>query len=74
MGPQAVIGKFNMLNSPCTIGHHTKKGDFNFIGPEVVFICFNKIGNDTMFGGNRATIPAIKVGTSNTIAAKALTT
>jgi acetyltransferase EpsM len=58
-----------MLNSRCTIGHDTKIGDYNFIGPQVVFSGFTKIGNDNMFGVNSATIPAIEVGNNNTIAA-----
>lgn len=69
VSPKAFIGKFNMLNSRFTIGHDSKMGDFNFIGPQVVFSGFTQIGNENMFEVNTATILVIEVGDNNTIAA-----
>lgn len=69
IGPNAVIGDFTLLNSRTSIGHDTKVGDFNFISPNVSFSGFTVVGNENLFGINSATIPGIKIGNNNKIAA-----
>lgn len=69
IGPNVKIGKFNMINSRASIGHDTIIGNFNFITPNVCFSGFTEIANENMFGINSATIPNIKVGSNNKIAA-----
>lgn len=69
IGPNVQIGKFTLINSRCSIGHDTVVGDFNFISPNVCFSGFTVVGNDNLFGINSATIPGIKVGCNNKIAA-----
>ena len=44
-------------------------GKFNFISPNVCFSGFTKVGDENLFGINSATIPGIKVGNRNKIAA-----
>ncbi len=69
IGPNTVIGDFTLLNSRCSMGHDTKVGKFNFISPNVCFSGGTNIGNENLFGINSATIPAIKIGDRNKIAA-----
>jgi len=69
VGPNVKIGDFTFLNSRCSIGHDTVIGKYNFISPNVCFSGFTKIGDDNLFGINSATIPGIKVGSRNKIAA-----
>ena len=63
------LGRFNMLNSRCTIGHDTKMGDFNFISPQVAVSGNTKIGNGNLIGTNACTIPGVSIGDDNKIAA-----
>ncbi len=69
IGPNVQIGKFTLINSRCSLGHDTIVGDYNFISPNVCFSGFTEIGNENLFGINSATIPGIKVGNRNKIAA-----
>lgn len=69
IGPNVVIGNYTLINSRCSLGHDTKIGDFNFISPNVCFSGFTEIGDSNLFGINSATIPGIKVGNNNQIAA-----
>ena len=69
IGPMVRIGDYNMINSRSSIGHDTIIGDYNFITPNVCFSGFTEIGNENMFGINSATIPNIKIGSNNIIAA-----
>ena len=69
IGPNVIIGDFSLINSRCSIGHDTKVGKFNFISPNVCFSGFTSIGDENLFGINSATIPGIKVGNKNKIAA-----
>lgn len=69
VGPNVVIGDFTLINARCSIGHDTKLGRFNFITPNVCFSGFTTIGDENLFGINSATIPGIKVGHRNKIAA-----
>lgn len=69
IGPNVSIGKYTLVNSRCSFGHDTIVGDYNFISPNVCFSGFTKVGDDNLFGINSATIPGIKVGNANKIAA-----
>jgi sugar O-acyltransferase (sialic acid O-acetyltransferase NeuD family) len=69
IGPNVQIGKYNLINSRCSLAHDTIVGDYNFISPNVCFSGFTEIGNENLFGINSATIPGIKIGSRNKIAA-----
>lgn len=69
LGPNVQIGKYTLINSRCSLGHDTVVGDYNFISPNVCFSGFTEIGDENLFGINCATIPGIRVGHRNKIAA-----
>jgi sugar O-acyltransferase (sialic acid O-acetyltransferase NeuD family) len=69
IGPNVQIGKYTLINSRCSLGHDTILGDYNFISPNVCFSGFTRVGDENLFGINSATIPGIKVGNRNKIAA-----
>lgn len=69
IGPNVKVGKFTLINSRCSLGHDTIVGDYNFISPNVCFSGFTTIGDENLFGINSATIPGIRVGNGNKIAA-----
>lgn len=69
LGPNTIVGDFSMINSRCSLGHDTVIGKYNFISPNVCFSGFSSVGDDNLFGINSATIPGIKVGNNNKIAA-----
>jgi len=69
IGPNVKIGDFTLVNSRCSLGHDTHLGKYNFICPNVCFSGFTTIGDENLFGINSATIPGIKVGNNNKIAA-----
>ncbi len=69
IGPNVKVGKYTLINSRCSLGHDTIVGDYNFISPNVCFSGFTVIGDENLFGINSATIPNIKVGNRNKIAA-----
>lgn len=69
VGPNVKIGDFTFLNSRSSMGHDTVLGKYNFISPNVCFSGFTIIGDENLFGINCATIPGIKIGNRNKIAA-----
>lgn len=69
IGPNVQIGKYTLINSRSSLGHDTVVGDYNFISPNVCFSGFTEVGDENLFGINSATIPGIKVGSNNKIAA-----
>lgn len=69
IGPNVTIGAFTLINSRCSIGHDTMIGNFNSISPNVCFSGFSQVGDDNIFGINSATLPSVKVGNRNKIAA-----
>jgi sugar O-acyltransferase (sialic acid O-acetyltransferase NeuD family) len=69
IGPNVRVGKYNLINSRCSLGHDTVIGSFNIICPNVCFSGFSKVGDENMFGMNSATIPEISVGNRNKIVA-----
>lgn len=69
LGPNARVGDFTLLNSRCSLGHDTVVGKYNFISPNVCFSGFTSVGDENLFGINSATIPSIKIGDRNKIAA-----
>ena len=69
IGPNVKIGDFTLLNSRSSMGHDTIVGHYNFISPNVCFSGFTTVGDNNLFGINSATIPGIKVGNCNKIAA-----
>lgn len=69
VGPKVKIGKFNILNSRCTIGHDSVIGDYNFISPQVAISGYTEMGDENLIGTNACTVPKIKIGHKNKIAA-----
>lgn len=69
VGPNVIVGEFNLLNARCSLAHDTRIGDYNFVGPNVCFSGFTVVGDNNLFGINAATIPGIKIGHNNKIAA-----
>ncbi len=69
IGPNVCMGDFNLLNSRCSLGHDTRLGCYNFISPNVCLSGFTEAGDENLFGINSATIPGIKIGNRNKIAA-----
>ena len=69
VGPNVTIDDYTIINSRCSIGHDTKIGKYNFITPNVCFSGFTEVGDENLFGINSATIPSIKIGNRNKIAA-----
>jgi sugar O-acyltransferase (sialic acid O-acetyltransferase NeuD family) len=69
VGPKVSIGDFTLINSRSSMGHDTKVGRYNFICPNVCFSGFTTVGEENLFGINSTTIPGIKVGNRNKIAA-----
>jgi sugar O-acyltransferase (sialic acid O-acetyltransferase NeuD family) len=69
VGPNVKIGDFTFLNSRSSMGHDTEVGKYNFISPNVCFSGFTIVGDENLFGINSATIPGIKIGNRNKIAA-----
>ncbi len=69
IGPNVRIGNFTLVNARCSMGHDTTIGDFNFISPNVCLSGFTVVGDENLFGINSATIPGIRIGNRNKIAA-----
>jgi UDP-3-O-[3-hydroxymyristoyl] glucosamine N-acyltransferase len=69
IGPNVTLGDFTLINSRSSMGHDTHLGKFNFMCPNVCCSGFTTIGDENLFGINSATIPGIKVGDRNKIAA-----
>jgi len=69
IGPNVRIGSYTLINSRCSLGHDTVVGECNFISPNVCFSGFTTVGDENLFGINSATIPGVKVGNRNKIAA-----
>ena len=69
IGPNVVVGDFTLINARCSIGHDSRIGRFNLLSPNVCFSGFTTIGDENLFGINSATIPGIRVGHRNKIAA-----
>ncbi len=69
IGPNVLVGRHNLLNARCSLGHDTKIGDFNFISPNVSFSGTTLVGDGNLFGVNCATKPGIQIGSRNRIEA-----
>jgi sugar O-acyltransferase (sialic acid O-acetyltransferase NeuD family) len=69
LGPNVVVGDYTLINSRSSMGHDTRVGPYNFICPNVCFSGFTQVGEENLFGINSATIPGIRVGNRNKIAA-----
>ncbi|NLA47842.1 MAG: acetyltransferase [Bacteroidales bacterium] len=69
IGPNVRIGNFTLINARCSIGHDTIIGDFNIVSPNVCLSGFTLVGDDNLFGINSASIPGIRIGSRNKIAA-----
>jgi sugar O-acyltransferase (sialic acid O-acetyltransferase NeuD family) len=69
LGPNVRVGRFSLVNARCSLGHDTIIGNYNFISPNVCLSGFTQIGSGNLFGINSATIPGIRVGDRNKVAA-----
>lgn len=64
-----VIGKHNIINLDCTIGHDAVLGDFVTLYPSVNVSGCSIIGNETELGTGMQTIQGIKVGSQTIVGA-----
>jgi sugar O-acyltransferase (sialic acid O-acetyltransferase NeuD family) len=69
LGPNVKVGDFTLINARCSLRHDTIIGSYNFICPNVCLSGFTEVGDENLFGINSATIPGIKIGSRNKIAA-----
>lgn len=69
LGPNVRVGRFSLVNARCSLGHDTIIGNYNFMSPNVCLSGFTQIGSGNLFGINSATIPGIRVGDRNKVAA-----
>ncbi len=69
LGPNVRIGKYTLINARCSIGHDTNVGKYNLLSPNVCLSGFTEVEDENLFGINSATIPSIKIGSRNKIAA-----
>jgi sugar O-acyltransferase (sialic acid O-acetyltransferase NeuD family) len=69
IGPNVRIGTYTLINARSSLGHDTVVGDYNIISPNVCLSGFTQVGDENLFGINSATIPGIKIGSHNKIAA-----
>lgn len=69
VGPNVRIGNYTLINARCSMGHDTMVGNYNFVSPNVCLSGFTIVGDGNLFGINSATIPGIKIGSRNKIAA-----
>ena len=69
IGPKVSVAEFTLINSRSSMGHDTKVGRYNFICPNVCFSGFTEVGDGNLFGIGSVTIPGIKIGDRNKIAA-----
>lgn len=69
IGPNARVGDYTLINSRCSLGHDTVVGQCNFISPNVCFSGFTVVGDGNLFGINSSTIPGIRIGNRNKVAA-----
>jgi len=69
IGPNVCIGTYTLVNARCSLGHDTNVGNYNVISPNVCFSGFTCVGDENLFGINSATMPGIRIGNRNKIAA-----
>ena len=69
IGPNVIVGNFALINARCSLGHDTVVGAFSILSPNVCLSGFTSVGDENLFGINSATIPGIKIGNRNMIAA-----
>jgi sugar O-acyltransferase (sialic acid O-acetyltransferase NeuD family) len=69
IGPNVHLGNHNLINARSSLGHDTVVGNCNIISPNVCLSGFTQVGDENLFGINSATIPGIKIGSHNKIAA-----
>ena len=63
------IGKHNIINLDCTIGHDAVLGDFVTLYPSVNVSGSSSIGSETELGTGMQTIQGMKVGTQTIVGA-----
>jgi len=67
IGPNTIIGNFNLINYHCGIPHDNILGNNNVFSPNCQLTGFTKIGNDNLFGVSTGTKPNIIIGDNNKI-------
>lgn len=67
-----IIGKHNIINLDCTIGHDAVLGDFVTLYPSVNVSGCSTIGDQTELGTGMQTIQGMKVGTQTIVGAGAV--
>lgn len=69
IGPNAIIGNLNSINSKTEIGHDCVIGSNNVFAGNVGIAGFSSVGNDNFFGMNSSVIPERIIGSKNIIQA-----
>ena len=63
IGPNAIIGDFNLINSYAQIGHDSRLGNFNVVCPHVT-IGVVDIGNGNFLGTASSVLPSATIGSN----------
>jgi sugar O-acyltransferase (sialic acid O-acetyltransferase NeuD family) len=69
IGPNAVVGNLNSINSKTEIGHDCIIGSNNVFAGNVGIAGFSTVGDDNFFGMNSSVIPEMTIGSKNIIQA-----
>jgi len=69
IGPNAIVGNLNSINSKTEIGHDCVIGSNNVFSGNVGIAGFSKVGDNNFFGMNSSVIPEKKIGSGNVIQA-----
>lgn len=68
IGPNVVVGNFNLFNNKSSIGHDSIIGDNNIFCPNMGLSGNTIVGSNNFFSLNVVTIPNITIGDNNIIA------
>lgn len=68
------VGKFNLFNMGCTIGHDVKIGDYNVINPLAVISGDVTIGDCVLVGAGAVILQGLKIGDNAVVGAGAVVT
>lgn len=69
IGPNAIVGNLNSINSKTEIGHDCTIGTNNVFSGNVGIAGYSTIGDNNFFGMNSAVIPGKRIGSKNVIQA-----
>lgn len=68
LGPNVILGDFNLLTSQSIISHDSKIGSYNFFATSL--LCgYSTVGDDNYFGIRVTGVPSIHIGNRNKVQA-----